>query len=97
MLSVLVDKPFNKEGWVFEIKWDGYRAIAYKDRRVDLISRGHQSYNTRFPEIVQALSKLPGRFIVDGEIVVLDAKGRSQFESGQISKRYCQGRACARD
>jgi bifunctional non-homologous end joining protein LigD len=87
MLATLTDKPFDKEGWIFEVKWDGYRAIAYKDKRVALISRGQKSYNARFPEIVKALSSLPGRFVVDGEIVILDAKGRSQFQLLQNYQR----------
>ncbi len=80
MLATLIEEPFNKEGWLFEIKWDGYRARAYKNKEVKLISRGNQAYNARFPEIVQALAKLPGRFILDGEIVILGKKGRSQFQ-----------------
>ena len=80
MLATLIDKPFNKEGWLFEVKWDGYRAIAYKDKRVDLVSRNQKSFNARFPDIIKSLAKLPGRFVVDGEIVVLDKKGRSHFQ-----------------
>ena len=80
MLAILIDKPFDKKGWLFEIKWDGYRAMAHKDKYVNLISRGQKSYNARFPEIVRALSDLPGRFIIDGEIVILNRKGRSQFQ-----------------
>jgi bifunctional non-homologous end joining protein LigD len=91
MLATLADKPFNKEGWVFEVKWDGYRAIAYKNKHVDLISRGQKFYNARFPEIVKALSHLPGRFIVDGEIVLLGKKGRSQFQLLQNYQRHKEG------
>ena len=91
MLATLADKPFDKKGWIFEIKWDGYRAIAYKNRSVELISRGHKSYNARFPDIIKALSKLPGRFILDGEIVIVDSQGRSQFQLLQNYQRRKEG------
>lgn len=87
MLATLVDKPFDKEGWIFEIKFDGYRAIGTKDKKVELLSRNQKSFNARFPNIVKALESLPGRFVVDGEIVILDAKGRSQFQLMQNYQR----------
>lgn len=87
MLATLIDKPFDKEGWLFEIKWDGYRAISYKNADVLLLSRNQKSFNCRFPSIVSALNRLPGRFILDGEIVVLDKKGRSDFQLLQNEQR----------
>lgn len=80
MLAKLVKAPFDDPEWVFEIKWDGYRAIATKTKSVQIFSRNHKSFNARFPAIVQELGKLPAKFIVDGEIVILDKKGRSQFQ-----------------
>ena len=91
MLATLVEAPFDKKGWLFEIKWDGYRGIAYKNKTVSLVSRGEKSFNTRFPEIVDDLKKLPGRFIVDGEIVILDKKGRSQFQLLQNYQKTREG------
>lgn len=88
MLATLVDRAFDDKGWVFEIKWDGYRSLAYKTKRhVELISRGQKSFNARFPTIAKAVENLPGKFILDGEIVVLDEKGRSNFQLLQNYQR----------
>ena len=80
MLAVLTKAPFDRKGWIFEIKWDGYRALAIKDKDVRLISRNQKSFNARYPTIVSGLKKLKGTFAIDGEIVVLDNKGRSNFQ-----------------
>lgn len=80
MLCTLVDEPFDEKGWIFEIKWDGYRAFAKKNGSVRLISRGKQSFNERFPTIVSELKKIKASFLIDGEIVILDAKGKSNFQ-----------------
>ncbi len=77
MLATLVDKPFDQKGWIFEIKWDGYRALATQGQ---LISRGQKSYNARFPTIVRELKKIERDFIMDGEIVILDRSGHSNFQ-----------------
>ncbi len=80
MLCTLVDEPFDDRGWIFEIKWDGYRAFAKKKRDIQLISRGKKSYKSRCPTLVNELKKLKGSFIIDGEIVILDKKGKSNFQ-----------------
>lgn len=80
MLCTLVDESFDEKGWIFEIKWDGYRAFAKKNGSVQLISRGKQSFNKRFPSIVSELEKIKVSFIIDGEIVILDRKGKSNFQ-----------------
>lgn len=80
MLATLVDEPFDSKEWLFEIKWDGYRALAYKTKKLELLSRNDISFNARFPAIVAELLRLPGRFILDGEIVIVDKSGRSQFQ-----------------
>lgn len=82
MLATLIDEPFDEKGWIFEIKWDGYRALASKNGAVRLISRGKKSFNIRFPTLVQELRKLRGSFVIDGEIVILD-KGKSNFQKLQ--------------
>lgn len=92
MLATLIDEPFDSKGWLFEKKWDGYRALAYKNKTVQLLSRGHKSFNKAYPSIVQAVSKLPGSFVVDGEIVLFDAKGRSSFQLLQNYLRSKQGK-----
>lgn len=80
MLAVLAKEPFDSKDWIFEIKWDGYRAIAKKNKEIDLVSRNGKSFKEKFPAIAADLKKLPGEFIVDGEIVILDEKGRSHFQ-----------------
>jgi bifunctional non-homologous end joining protein LigD len=80
MLATLAKEPFDSDQWIFEIKWDGFRALAHKTKQVKLLSRNEKSFNARFPEIVKELQKLPGTFILDGEIVILDKQGRSHFQ-----------------
>jgi bifunctional non-homologous end joining protein LigD len=83
MLCTLVDKPFDGDDWLFEIKWDGYRAIAQVDRAgqdVRLYSRNAKPFNARYPEIVTALGRLGHDCVLDGEVVALSAAGRSAFQ-----------------
>jgi len=66
--------------WVYEIKLDGYRAIAVKsDNKVRLFSRRQKSFNQQYPYIVEALVDLPDGTVLDGEIVALDDSARPQF------------------
>ncbi len=49
MLATLVDKPFEDPAWIYEIKWDGYRAVAMISKgKVNLISRNNKSFNEKF-------------------------------------------------
>lgn len=74
-------------GWLFEIKFDGYRCIAIKDgSRVDLLSRNGKSLSKRFPDVVRALGTLVEDFVIDGEIVALDEQGRPAFQILQNSR-----------
>lgn len=81
MLATLIDAPFTSEDWIFEIKWDGYRALAEIDhKKVKLYSRNEQPFNDRFPEIVEHLKHLDIQAVFDGEIVALDKKGIPRFQ-----------------
>jgi ATP-dependent DNA ligase len=78
MLATLTDEPFDRAGWIFEVKWDGFRAIAESVRgRVSLYSRNQKSLHTRFPPIVEALGKLQHDTVLDGEVVALDDRGHA--------------------
>jgi len=86
MLCLLVDKPFDDKGFIFEIKWDGERAIAYIDRgRVSMKSRNQKEIAFRYPEVMSEFPKaLKSRSaIFDGEIVSFDKKNVSSFEKLQ--------------
>jgi DNA ligase D-like protein (predicted ligase) len=66
--------------WTWEIKHDGYRALAVKSRTgVTLFSRRNKSFNKQFPQIVESLADLPEETVVDGEVVAIDDGGRSDF------------------
>ena len=81
MLATSVEMPFDDSEWLFEIKWDGYRAISFiRDSNVRLVSRNQNDLTSQFPE----LRKLPESVkataaVVDGEVVALDEQGRASF------------------
>ncbi|MEZ2129652.1 MULTISPECIES: non-homologous end-joining DNA ligase [unclassified Sinorhizobium] len=79
-LALLVSKPPKGTEWIYEVKWDGYRlAIHVEPTRVRVITRGGHDWTHRFPSIAQAASRFGGTMILDGEAVVLDEQGRSDF------------------
>ncbi len=82
MKARLVDEPPKHGDWLYELKFDGIRAMAIKsDRKVSLISRNGNKLDARFPEIVEAVKNLPVReYVIDGEVVALDEDGRSSFQ-----------------
>ncbi|HEV9035779.1 MAG TPA: non-homologous end-joining DNA ligase, partial [Puia sp.] len=84
MLATLVDSPPSDAGWIYEVKWDGYRAIARCDKSdVRLISRNNKSFNDKFYPIREALTALKLRAVLDGEITVLQPNGASSFSALQ--------------
>src|SRR5581483_10288966 len=85
MLATLTDAPFHRDGWVYEEKYDGIRALAMRERgAVRLLSRNLIDRSSGFPQVVEALEKLPGGdFVLDGELVTLDAQGVSRFQLWQ--------------
>lgn len=83
MLAYVAEEPFDDPDWLFETKWDGYRAIAdISHQTVALYSRNNQSFNQRFSPIVKALQKLDIDAILDGEIVILK-DGVADFQALQ--------------
>ena len=81
MLAEPSSQAFTRDDWVFELKMDGYRLLASKvHREVLLLTRNGNDYTAVFPEVVRALKALPlDDFIIDGEVVVLDPRGRPSF------------------
>jgi bifunctional non-homologous end joining protein LigD len=82
MLATLADRPFSDPNWLFEIKWDGVRALArIENDALTLRSRTGVDIAKRYPELASLPDALAARqAILDGEIVALDAQGHSDFE-----------------
>ena len=78
----LLEKPPGDGDWMYELKFDGIRALAIRNgEKVSLMSRNQNELGARYPEIVQAVRDLPSsECVLDGEIVALDEKGRSSFQ-----------------
>jgi bifunctional non-homologous end joining protein LigD len=93
MLAKIGDKPFDNDEWIFETKYDGYRALALCDGRggVKLYSRNLLSFNDKYPDIVSSLSHIKHACLLDGEVVIEDKKGRSQFQLLQNYMRSGEG------
>ena len=79
MLAKVADGAFSDKDWFFEIKWDGFRAIAYIEEAFSLKSRNGKELKSSFPEL-QELKKLAKNIVVDGEIVVM-REGKPDFQS----------------
>ncbi len=93
MLATLVAKSFDRKDWLFEVKWDGFRAIAeVEGDKVRLYSRNHKSFDQRFTSIAIALKDLGHEAVLDGEIVVLDDQGISHFQLLQNYQKTGLGR-----
>ena len=103
MLATLVKKPFDKPGWTYEEKYDGYRILAYKEgTRVTLLSRNSNDRTQTFSTVAKAVANLPAcTLLLDGEVVAFDRKGVSRFQLLQNLKTepryavfdclYCDG------
>ncbi len=92
MLATLVDKPVQEPGWLYEIKWDGYRAVALCDKKeVKLLSRNNKSFNEKFYPIYDAVKQWGIHAVVDGEIAVMNKAGISNFGSLQNWRSEADG------
>ena len=87
MLLLRTDKlPEDAARWEYQLKFDGYRAIAFKsDDTIHLRSRNDNDFTKRYPAVVRGLAKLPNDTVIDGEIVALDDDGRPSFNALQNS------------
>jgi bifunctional non-homologous end joining protein LigD len=81
MLATPTENPFDDPAWLFEIKWDGYRAVAFiTDGKLRLMSRTQNDLTAQFAELHELPKSVKARHaVLDGEIVVLDEQGRSSF------------------
>jgi bifunctional non-homologous end joining protein LigD len=84
MLAHIKDQAFDDDDWLFEIKWDGYRAIAEVEKKgVRLYSRNGLSFSELYPVIAKELTKIKDDVILDGEIIVLGKDGKPSFQKLQ--------------
>jgi ATP-dependent DNA ligase len=84
MLLLRTDSLPSGEQWLYELKLDGYRAIAFnRNGTVRLRSRNDNDFNGRYPAVVEALAKLPDNTVIDGEVVAFDQEGRPSFNALQ--------------
>lgn len=81
MLAESIEKPFDSPEWLFEIKWDGYRAVAFiADGKARLVSRNQNDLTPRYPELKDLPQFVKAKTaILDGEVVALDEQGRASF------------------
>jgi bifunctional non-homologous end joining protein LigD len=86
MLAQVAPAPFSDQGWLFELKYDGYRLLAERiDSRIRLRYRSGLEATHLFPDLARAVEALPWSLVLDGEVVVLDAEGRPTF--GELQQR----------
>ena len=84
MLAQIHEEPFDDGNWIFEVKWDGYRAIAeITGKDVKLYSRNGLSFLRLYPAVAEALRKLKDAAVLDGEIIVLNEKNQPDFQKLQ--------------
>ena len=87
MLLLSTDRlPDDRSKWEYQLKLDGYRAIAFKTgNTLHLRSRNDNDFSRRYPAVLRGLAKLPDETVIDGEIVALDEDGRPSFNALQNS------------
>ncbi|CAM3531927.1 DNA ligase D [Sphingobacterium prati] len=92
MLATLVDQPFDNADWVYEVKWDGYRTIAFMNKgQVELKSRNDKSFNEKFYPIYDKLKEIKLNAVLDGEVVVLTKSGMANFGALQNWRSEADG------
>jgi bifunctional non-homologous end joining protein LigD len=79
MLAKVAPDAFTDKDWIFEVKWDGFRAIAYVEEPYSLKSRNGKELKNNFPEL-QELTRLSSNIVIDGEIIVM-REGKPDFQS----------------
>lgn len=81
MLAKETSQPFDDKHWLFEIKWDGYRAIAEKNgNEILLYSHNGLNFQQTYPVVIEELKSIDADCVLDGEIVVLNDQGKPDFQ-----------------
>ncbi len=92
MLATLVDEPFDNDDWEYEVKWDGYRALAFcNNRTTKLLSRNEKSFSDRFYPVTDAVKAWHIRAVLDGEIVAVNDEGLPDFNRLQNWQKPSDG------
>ena len=92
MLATLVSEPVKESGWFYEMKWDGYRAVAYiNNSAVDLLSRNKKSFNKKYYPLYESLKEWGIQAVLDGEIVVVNENGVPDFSNLQLWRSEADG------
>lgn len=92
MLATLVKDPFNDAGWTYEVKWDGYRALAYINKStVELSSRNNKSFTDKYYPIIAAMHQWHFDAVLDGEILVIKDNGKADFGALQNWRSEADG------
>lgn len=92
MLATLVNEPFDDPNWIYEVKWDGYRAVAYIDKgSVSISSRNNKSFAEKYYPITAAMQKWSINAVLDGEIVVIGKDGKANFSALQNWRSEADG------
>jgi bifunctional non-homologous end joining protein LigD len=92
MLATLVNEPFDDPNWVYEVKWDGYRALSYiNNGSVSISSRNNKSFEAKYYPIASVMKKWPINVVLDGEIVVIGKDGKANFSALQNWRSEADG------
>jgi bifunctional non-homologous end joining protein LigD len=92
MLATLVNEPFDDPDWIYEIKWDGYRALGFINKGdVQLLSRNNKDFSEKYYPITELLENWKINAVIDGEILVLNDKGVSNFGALQNWRSEADG------
>ena len=92
MLATLVDEPFDDPDWTYEVKWDGYRAIAYiNEGNVELASRNNKSFTEKYYPIAESMKAWTIDAVLDGEILVIKDNGQADFGALQNWRSEADG------
>ncbi|KOS05433.1 DNA ligase [Flavobacterium akiainvivens] len=92
MLATLVNEPFDSPGWSYEVKWDGYRALAYVNKgKTELLSRNIKSFTEKYYPIAAVMDSWSINAVFDGEILVIGKDGKANFSALQNWRSEADG------